>query len=193
VSEEQRLEAIAQRLEDRVSALLQDRAAEAKTPSQTIVIPPTPPTGISTEVTPGPRLGKGLNVVYPYMGVNLDYPEQLVMSARLDIGPVRPGSKTRVLPEVAIGLFNKGSFMFTVNTQHDFGSLATKGSLSPYVYAGLGVIRFGKGVDRDRTEAVLNLGYGLTRNFGKWTAFVEHQGVDFFSMHRLNFGLRFGL
>jgi hypothetical protein len=197
--EEERLDALAERLEDRMSALFAERAAEEQAPPQTIVVPPSTPAEPSSpiyvrpEVKPAAGLGKAMNVVYPYLGVNLDYPEQLVMAARLDIGPVRPGSKTRVLPEVAIGLFNKGSFMFAVNTQHDFGSLAAKGNLSPYVYGGLGVIRFGKGVDRDRTEAVLNLGYGLTRNFGKFTAFVEHQGVDFFSLHRLNFGLRFGL
>jgi hypothetical protein len=193
MSDAERMDLLTRRLEDKLTAVLDERFAEQRdvirseapreVPSQTVVVEPA---------TAAPTVS-GRNVVYPYVGVNLDYPEQFVVGGRLDIGPVRPGSKIRVLPEVAIGFFTKGSFMFAVNTQYNFGSVESKGRIGLYVFGGLGVIHFGKGVDRDRTEAVLNLGYGVTRNFGKWVVFAEHQGIDIFNMNRLNFGIRYPL
>ena len=204
-TDEERLAVLERRLEERLSAWLDQRLAEERlsapveapreAPSQTIVIPPAAPSLPASPVEGRSTIGvaKGGNILYPYLGVNLDYPEQFLVASRLDVGPIRPGSRIRLLPELALGFFNKGSFMFCVNTQYNFGKLERKGQLSPYAFAGLGVIRFGKGVDRDRTGAVFNLGYGLARNFGGWTAFVEHQGIDFFSLQRLNMGLRWPL
>lgn len=201
MSDAERMDVLTQRLEDRLAAMFDQRLAEQRDiilsetkregTSQTIVVPSeTQPAGVSEAVTVT-QTAPGGNVVYPFIGVNLDYPEQFVVGGRLDLGSVRPGSKFRLLPEIALGFFNKGSFMFAVNTQYDFGSLGSIGRVSPYVYAGLGVIRFGKGVDRDRTEGVFNFGYGVSRNFGEWVVFAEHQGIDLFNMHRLNFGIRY--
>jgi hypothetical protein len=132
------------------------------------------------------------HIAYTYTGVNLDDPVQWVLGARFDAGPMRRGSSIWIVPEVDFGLFNKGSFMLAGNAQYDFGSSVTirKTRITPFVYGGLGVLHFGKGAGRDENEAVLNFGYGVTFNVRKLNAYVEHQGVDLFSLHRLIFGLR---
>lgn len=129
---------------------------------------------------------------YTFTGINLDDPVQWLVGARFDAAPIRRGSRIWIVPEVEFGLFNKGSLMLVANAQYDFdASVNIHGTrITPYMYAGAGLLHFGKGVGRDRNEAVLNLGYGVTFDIRKLNAYVEHQGVDLFSLHRLILGLR---
>jgi hypothetical protein len=134
------------------------------------------------------------HIAYTYSGFNVDDPFQWLIGARFDAVPVRRGSSIWLVPEVAFGLFNKGSLMLVANAQYDFNaSVSIHGKrITPYMYAGAGLLHFGKGAGRDRNEAVVNLGYGVTFDIHKLQAFVEHQGVDLFSLHRVLFGLRWG-
>jgi hypothetical protein len=57
------------------------------------------------------------------------------------------------------------------------------------VFGGAGLLFFSKKTEaRDKSEGVLNLGYGVSKDFGTWTGFLEHQGVDIFSLHRVLVG-----
>jgi len=162
------------------------------TAPQTVVIPPTQPGAIEVQAPVVVAPTRTPQIAYAYTGINVDHPTQWIFGFRLDAAPIRRGSKVRFVPEVAPGFFSHGSFMVVANAQYDF-SVAAKirdRKISPYVYAGAGIIRFGKGAWPNRTEAVLNLGYGLTVPVKKWTGFIEHQGVDLFSLHRVNVGIR---
>jgi hypothetical protein len=179
------------------STIIVERPQEAgPQAAQPVAMPVEVPSGAPGEVRieqpPAAVAAARRHIAYTYTGLNLDDPVQWVLGARFDAGPVRRGSSIWIVPEVDFGLFNKGSFMLAGNAQYDFGSSVNihKTRITPYLYSGLGVLHFGKGAGRDRNEAVLNFGYGVTFNVRKFNAYVEHQGVDLFSLHRLILGLR---
>ena len=76
--------------------------------------------------------------------------------------------------------------------EYHFRDVSERGSWSPLVGAGFGIMNFNADGD-NHSEGVLNFHYGVTANFGRWTAFAEHQGVDLFDLNRLLFGLRLAL
>jgi hypothetical protein len=167
---------------------------QAPQPAQAIVIPPSQPgePGRVQIVPPAPAAPVRPHIAYTYTGVNIDDPAQWVFGARFDAAPIRRGSSIWIVPEVGFGLFNKGSLMLVANAQYDFDASVKIRStrITPYLYGGAGLLHFGKGAGRDTNEGVVNLGYGLTFNIYKMNAYVEHQGVDLFSLHRLILGLR---
>ncbi|MFZ1946482.1 MAG: hypothetical protein WAW06_02970 [bacterium] len=204
-------ELMARRIADDVERRLQ--AASQPQPGTIIIEQPQPaapqpaqPVEVAVEVPPGTPgevkveqpstlVAKARRrIAYTHSGINLNDPVQWVLGARFDVGPARRGSSIWIVPEVDFGLFNEGSFMLVGNAQYDFSSSVNirKTHITPYLYSGLGLLHFGEGAGRDENEAVLNLGYGVTFNISKFNAYVEHQGVDLFSLHRLLFGLRWG-
>jgi hypothetical protein len=131
--------------------------------------------------------------VRPYTGINVDSPTQFMMGAKLDMGPVTRTSDFHFLPELSLG-FGDGAttFLAAGNLEYMLRDVDEKGAWSPYLGAGLGFLS--SRVDGDsHTEGVVNIYYGLTANFGKWTVFAEHEGVDLFDLNRLLAGLRLAL
>jgi hypothetical protein len=161
---------------------------------QPIVIAPVEPgeRGVVEVIAPAPAVPVRPHFAYTHTGVNVNDPTQWVFGARFDAAPIRRGSRIWIVPEVGFGLFNKGSMMLVANTQYDFDASVRIRSthITPYVYGGVGLLHFGEGAGRDTNEGVVNLGYGLTFNIRKVNAYVEHQGVDLFDLHRLIFGVR---
>jgi hypothetical protein len=144
--------------------------------------------------------GTGWNprAVRLYTGLNVDDPSQAVFGARLNLGPVARNSDFNFNPEVALGFGDGGtSFLASANLYYDFNTIASSGNWAPFLGAGIGILRFTDSDDDDTdisgTEAVLNIGYGLTANFGRTTAFAEHQGIDLFDLNRILVGVRLSL
>lgn len=204
LSDDERLELLTRSLEERLGERLErkiDERLNVLVPNstgsapQTVVVSP-PVQSPSTTIIRGPESTGTADatgerkIFHTYTGLNVNDPAQFLLGARLDAGPIANNRSLRFVPELAFGFFSKGSFMLTGNAMYNFGPFPGSRQISPYVYAGLGLIRFGKGVDRDRTEGVLNVGYGMTKPVGQWIGFIEHQGVDLFSLNRINAGIR---
>ncbi len=184
-------ERLGDRLEKRIDERLKSLApATPGTAPQTIVVPPSSSTTIvqgadGTEVkTNDPK------VFHTYAGFQVDDPTQAILGLRLDIGSIAKNRSLRFIPELAFGFMNEGSFLIVANAMYNFGPIPGTDHIAPYAYTGLGLIRFGEGVERDRTEGVINLGYGISKPIGDWVGFIEHQGVDLFSLNRINAGIR---
>lgn len=129
-----------------------------------------------------------------FTGFNADVPHQVVLGGRLPLK--REGGTWPIyyVPEVAFGFFDKTSTLLAANLVWDLGERIEVDGIRPYVSVGAGILFFSKEIaGRDKQEGVLNLGYGLTKNFGKYTGFVEHQGIDIFSLHRVNVGIGWGM
>lgn len=141
-----------------------------------------------------PRLGAW----WPYVGGNLDRPRQFLMGVRVDLGPLNPSRPAlRLVPEASIGLGEAaGSVLIAGNVQYDLDTISLRGTaIRPYAYAGPGFLFLGDPPrGRARTEAVLDVGYGLVvpvPNRGpRPRVFIEHQGIDLFDLNRLIIGLR---
>lgn len=201
MTDDERLELLSRNLEERLGDRLEKRIDERfkslpqtapGSTSQTIVVPSSPSTtvvqgadGSQTTVTPSDP-----KVFHTYAGINLDQPTQLILGLRLDIGSIAHNRSLRFVPELAFGFMNEGSFMIAGNALYNFGPIPGTDRIAPYAYGGLGLIRFGEGVERDRTEGVFNLGYGISKPIGRWAGFIEHQGIDLFSLNRINAGIR---
>jgi len=198
-TEDERLELLSRRLEERLGDRLEKRIDERLknlAPStrgsspQTVVITPPSTAGDAGSTESVTVKTADRRTLHTYAGVNVDEPSQFILGARLDAGSIANNRCLRFVPELAFGLFNSGSFMVAGNALYNFGSIPGTNRIAPYVFTGLGLIRFGDGVSRDRTEGVLNLGYGITKPMGRWTGFLEHQAVDLFSLNRINAGIR---
>jgi hypothetical protein len=135
---------------------------------------------------------------WPWVGGNLDRPRQVVAGIRVDLGPLSASRPAlRLVPEAAIGFGEAtNSVMISGHFQYDLKALSLRGTaVQPYAYAGPGFLFLGDPPrGRARTEAVLNLGYGIVvpvPNRGpRPRLFLEHQGVDLFDLNRLVIGLR---
>jgi hypothetical protein len=128
-----------------------------------------------------------------YTGMNVDKPEQFVFGVRLEMGPVSNNPNVYFVPELGFGVFNKSSLLLAGNIRWDVGETLRLKGVNPYVYGGPGLLFFSKKIEKqDKTEGVLNLGYGLSKDFGTWTGFIEHQGIDIYSLHRILFGANIG-
>ncbi|MFH1680463.1 MAG: hypothetical protein ABIH26_07450 [Candidatus Eisenbacteria bacterium] len=193
-----RLERQFERLEDRLLEKI-----DKKIQSEIALQPgaPAAPQPSTVVVTPGQPAapGKGIGGVpfkrtLGYTGVSVDEPEQFVFGVRLEMGPVGDNPNVYFLPELGFGVFNAGSLLIAGNVRWDVGgTLKLSGGVNPYVYGGPGLLFFTKKVEeRDKTEGVFNLGYGLSKDFGTWTGFIEHQGVDIYSLHRILVGANIG-
>lgn len=188
----ERMDQMESRLNDRLRD--QERAIEAREEDDDNAGSGNNESRIETNSGPGwnPK------AVRLYTGLNVDDPSQAVFGARLNLGPVARNSDFNFHPEVALGFGDGGtSFLASANLYYDFNTIASSGNWAPFLGAGIGILRFTDSDDNDSdisgTEAVLNIGYGLTANFGRTTAFAEHQGIDLFDLNRILVGLRLSL
>ena len=130
---------------------------------------------------------------------------QMLIGARADLGaPWLRYPDLHLVPELSLGFFGGArTTMLAGNLQYTFPEFRLGGyaNLRPFVNGGLGLlaVRGGTVAGRDGTEAVLNLGYGVgwpiggtVLGGGPSEVFIEHQGVDLFSLNRLLVGLRAG-
>ncbi|HEU0301166.1 MAG TPA: hypothetical protein VFR37_17000 [Longimicrobium sp.] len=134
-----------------------------------------------------------------YLGGNLDRPRQVVLGARVDLGPLdvrRPA--LRVVPELAVGAGAGGaSVLLAGNLQYEFPVFELGGApVQPYLSGGAGLFYLSEPPrGRASWEAVLNFGYGaafpVPGRSGGPRLFLEHQGIDLFDLNRLLVGLRF--
>ena len=128
---------------------------------------------------------------------------QMLLGARADLGaPWLRHPDLHLVPELSLGFFGSArTTMLAGHLQYTFPQFQLAGvrNLQPFVNGGLGllVVRGGDISGREGTEAVLNLGYGIAWPIGATgigsgpsEVFVEHQGVDLFSLNRLLVGLR---
>lgn len=185
-----------QRLLERIDALVslrvRDELARASLGPDSLAIGPRPPTPREERFVP--RFG----ALRPYMGGNLDRPHQFVAGLRLDLGPFDPARPAiRLIPEAALGIGQGGaSVMLAGNVAYEATAFNVRGTpVRPYGYGGAGFLFINNPpVNRPKTEAVVNFGYGLmvpVPNRTRGEIFLEHQGVDFFDLNRILVGVRF--
>ena len=109
---------------------------------------------------------------------------QLVLDARADLGPLSPGSRFSLVPEVAVGLLGqRTTYLAVANLRYD---LLTIGGIRPYVMGGAGLF------SRTFVGVTTSVGASTDLRAGRGTplfGFVELQGVNLFDRTRLLFGL----
>jgi hypothetical protein len=184
---ERQLDRFEARLLDKIDErMARKTAAEPPPPSAPPTARPAEPMGAGERGAFG---GMSYQRTLAYTGANVDDPGQFVFGARLEMGPVGNNPSVTFVPEIGFGVFNESSMLIAGHVRWDLGDAIGIEPVNPYVYGGPGLLFFSKKVeDRDRTEGVLNLGYGLSKDFGKWTGFIEHQGIDIYSLHRILLG-----
>jgi hypothetical protein len=176
-----------ERIEERVQEEVAQRGAPAVTVPPTTVTVPAPVTVVTEE-----SAGRGLifDGGQVYTGANVDKPRQWILGGRLRLR--REGGTWPIYyePELAFGFFNHTSTLIAANVVWDLGDHIDVQGYRPYVSVGLGLLFFSKKTaGRDKNEGVLNLGYGVSKDFGNWFGFVEHQGIDLYSLHRVRVGI----
>lgn len=130
--------------------------------------------------------------IRPYTGANLDDPTQGLFGAKVDMGPVTRDSDFHFLPEIVLGLgSDMTTFMVAGNLEYQFRDVTERGSWSPQVGLGFGVLNSNTSGD-SHSEGVLNLNYGVTAKLNRFVLVAEHQGVDLFDLNRFLLGLRLG-
>ncbi|MFH1277087.1 MAG: outer membrane beta-barrel protein [Candidatus Eisenbacteria bacterium] len=189
VLEERLMKKIDGRVEKRVQEEIANRPATVTTSSPPVVV-------VSESASPAGAGGNGLvfHGGQIYTGANVDKPDQWILGGRLPLK--REGGTWPIyyVPEVAFGFFNGTSTLIGANLVWDLGEHIDVQGIQPYVSAGAGILFFNKKAEgRDKQEGVLNLGYGFTKDFGKYNAFVEHQGIDIYSLHRVIVGVGWGM
>ncbi|MGV3710238.1 MAG: outer membrane protein [Gemmatimonas sp.] len=221
MSEAQREAMINRRIDSLVALRVNERTASlapVTTPPPIVVAPPTVvQPGVAQPVAPAvneqplPRyswMGSdsrgGLLV---YSGFTASSDPQILIGGRFDLGPLgnNPNSKIHFAPEIAFGAGSGGrSTMLVANAMYMFGKqrLNAARTIQPHVLAGIGVLNFSDRVGtRDGLEGIINLGYGvsipLMKNRGMSRATpvltIEHLGVDFFNLNRIQAGLSWRL
>lgn len=192
-------ERLAQRIDvrmDRVETEIRSLRGAAPEGGRVVVI--TDDTGRPVSGDTGVRLEEkpyswSPAAVRTYTGLNVDDPTQGLVGAKLDMGPVTRHSAFHFVPELAMGFGSDvTTFMAAGNLEYHFRDVTERGSWSPLVGIGFGIMNFSTN-GSNHSEGVLNLNYGVTANLDRWVVFAEHQGVDLFDLNRLLFGLRLAL
>jgi hypothetical protein len=188
---EQQLELLERRLSEKIDERVDQRLQAARIQPSGKEAPAVVVTDEGEKVTLGEPYRLRLRGVRPFSGANVDSPEQGLIGVRADLGGVSRSSDFRVVPEIVLGLGSgTTSFLGAVNLQYNLLPLEKRGSWSPYLMGGVGVLIYRHKVeDRPDKEGVLDLGYGLSANLGRYVAFLEHEGVDLFDLNRLLLGV----
>lgn len=199
-------ERIGDRLEERLQGEMAGRQPEG-TPPPVVVVPSpaSPPSnrdagssapgggaassgGVS--VLGGSSAGGTPQFFQLFTGLSLDDPFQIVFGGRLGLGPIARNSPFRFVPEFSVGVIDETSIMAVANLRYESPQLRIADVYQPFFSAGFGILRFDGDVKgRDQTEGVLNVSYGVSRDFGSYIGFIEHEGVDLFNVNRLLVGL----
>lgn len=129
----------------------------------------------------------------PYTGFNLTGDFQALIGIGVDIGPIKPGSRFRLVPQAALG-FGQGpaSLMVSADVEYRFPDVdaGRRLTLEPLVSIGPGLIK------RDKMELQLGMFLGTGARFyesngrEKLHLFGGIQGVDFFDDTRFIIGMR---
>lgn len=139
---------------------------------------------------------------YAYSGVGWRGATQALLGARADLGsPFVRHPDVRLVPELAFSAFGgTTTMMLAGNFQYRFPRFRFGGDMNivPHLGAGAGLINFREEIGtRSGYEGVLNLGYGATLpmdaiGLGRTGSqlFIEHQGIDLYSLHRLLIGIQ---
>jgi hypothetical protein len=185
-----RMTATEQRLAQRFDTLLAERIRE---------MPPEEPTARVTErESPGeveqpgrPSYWQRLSAVQTqdlrgFAGWGLTDETQFVLSARADLGPFRPGSSFKLVPELAFGFGDDNTLLALANLQYPFPPFGPGQSIQPYLIGGAGFF--------SKTFLALNTGVGASYDLrhGRGTPLYVHaewQGLNFCNYSRLLFGL----
>ncbi len=126
----------------------------------------------------------------PYTGWNVDDPGQIVFGGRVNMGPVTRNSRILFMPELALGFGSDvTSYLLDAGLHFDIAHLGGRTDWTPFLETSVGILHYASH-GNGNTDLVLNLGYGVSANFGAVTAFAEHQGVDLFDHNRILVGLR---
>jgi hypothetical protein len=124
------------------------------------------------------------------MALAVNKPAQLALGLRVDLGPVTRNSPFNLVPEFSYGLGKNSAILAAANLRWRPLGLRNQSRLTPFVYAGVGILAFDTNVGQfDRTSGVIDFGYGLETSLGRWRVFAEHQGIDFFDYNRVIAGL----
>ncbi|MCA9727480.1 MAG: hypothetical protein R3E12_10135 [Candidatus Eisenbacteria bacterium] len=181
-------------IEDRLARRIDERLAQARmgepqrADSPIVVETEEQPTTESIEERPESQ--KGIRSLRPYTALAFNDPKQLALGFRVDLGPVTKNSRLDVIPELSYSLAKNTSVLAAANLQLRPFLPKTKAAATPFLYAGIGILTFDENAGQfDRTSGVINLGYGVDANIGRWRLFAEHQGVDFFDYNRLILGV----
>lgn len=187
------LQLLESRLRERMDAQVEDRVQEelarrgvVSESGRTVTV--APPVTVVTEQSGG--RGFVFRGVQGYTGVNVDEPNQWILGGRVLLQREGGSWPIYYVPELAFGFFDGTSILLGINVLWDLGHYVEVDGVRPYVSGGAGLLFFNeKTDDRDKNEGVLNVSYGVSKDFGSWTGFVEHQGVDLYSLHRINVGI----
>jgi hypothetical protein len=188
--ENERLRAMEERLDRRFQERLREALEAQPATGREMVIGRSPQTGTTVvETAPGEEYRWRFRGFRPYMGWNVDHPGQAVFGGRVNLGGITPTSRFQFEPELALG-FGSGetSYLLTANAHWDIAQLGKENPWTPYLSAGAGIFTISNG-DTD-TDLVLNLAYGVSRQFGPVVGFAEHQGIELFKYNRILVGLR---
>ncbi|MFO7652395.1 MAG: hypothetical protein R6X25_01080 [Candidatus Krumholzibacteriia bacterium] len=189
---------LAERIDERIDDRLDDRVddLERRQRREPAVVVQQPreaePRAVTTTAGDGGRADLGLRTLETVLGANLDEPEQMIVGARADLGPVGGDPRLRLVPQLDLGFFSDAtSVLAAANLRYELGDLQWSGSVAPYVMFGAGILIFSEDVaDRTDQEGVLNLSYGVAANIDDRVFFIEHQGVDLFDLNRVLLGIR---
>lgn len=177
------------RIEERLAAL----EVAGRRPVTTVAAPTT----VVVETSGEARLARRLNEVRPYFAVGpatqsgADGP-QFVFGAATNIGPLSPGSKLDLVPEVAFGFGSGGSIMVNTSIQYGLPRFRIKGTteFQPIVGFGPALLK------SDRFSARLTTFFGTGVRFTdkegveKANIFAAYQATDLFSEGRFMVGMR---
>jgi hypothetical protein len=165
------LEARLQRRLDEMEGRLQRRVEEGARPgarpvTRPTVAPPASPETPPADVEPEDEraqdiefdpLGRWVDELRPTVGIHLTGDVQVLAGLGADIGPVRPGSRIRLVPQVLLGL-GQGptSFSATTDLEYQFPEVRAgrRVVFEPLAAAGPGIIK------RDRMDLQLSLFLG---------------------------------
>jgi hypothetical protein len=193
------LELLERRLAERIDTVLDTRLQGLESrpaePQTTFVLADGTPATVVQVTEPEKPFGWHPSGFHVYTGANVDEPTQFMTGFRLDLGPLGPESRLHFVPEIGLGFGSETtSFLAAANLKWSLRSVNQEGTWTPYAYAGAGILGYTQeAADRTSQEGVLNIGYGVTVNFGALTAFAEHQAIDLFDLNRLLTGVQWSL
>jgi hypothetical protein len=178
-----------EKIDRRMERQMEVAAVEPAEKPRTVVITPEPEERV--EIVEG--RGLAYRRTFGYFGGNVDEPEQFVLGLRMEMGPVANKRSLDFLPEVSVGISEETSLLIAANVRWSLGEVLKLRTVNPYVYGAPGLLFFSEETDqRDKAEGILNFGYGIAKDYDDWTFFLEHQGVDIFSLHRILAGVNLG-
>ncbi|AMW04448.1 outer membrane protein [Gemmatimonas phototrophica] len=180
------------RLSTRIDAL--QRAALIPPPPQTVTViaPPSAQEVVTLDRDAAPvfqRLQRTrTSDLRPYAGLGFDDGDvQFVVGTRADLGPIRPNSGFRFVPELAVGFGGDNlSVLALANVQYTFGSFGGTRTIHPYATVGAGIF----------SPTVLGVNTAVGSSFSLRPATetplylnMELQGINLFNQTRVLVGL----